>query len=194
MTRHHFAGGLKMKRFPLLLVIMAIVGTLTLVQNAEAQRCEESVTGSVCEDVGLACSPPSGGSCRQVTNNAGNPAGCVCSALAANYYIVSEEPHIVSEEPQPKSHQEFFSIHQQPPVYPQAALRRGSEGYVLLEFNVDESGFVREPRIIEMQGHPNFEEAALSAITKFRYLPRMIDGEPIMVTGVQIKITFEITD
>ena len=88
-----------MKRFPLMLVIMAIVGALTLVQNAEAQRCEESVTGSVCEDVGLACSPPSGGSCRQVTNNAGNPAGCVCSALAASYYIVSEEPqHIVSEE------------------------------------------------------------------------------------------------
>ena len=63
-----------------------------------------------------------------------------------------------------------------------------------MEFNVDESGFVREPSIIEMQGHPNFKEAALSAITKFRYLPRMIDGEPIMVTGVQIKITFEITD
>ena len=91
---------------------------LTLVQNVEAQRCEESVTGSVCEDVGLACSPPSGGSCRQVTNNAGNPAGCVCSALAARYSIVLEEPQpIVSEESQPEPFQEFSSIHQQPPFF-----------------------------------------------------------------------------
>lgn len=81
-----------MKKPLLMLLIPAIVGILALAQSAEAQRCEESVTGSVCEDKDKSCSPPNGGTCRQVTNNAGNPAGCVCSALSSNLYIVSEEP------------------------------------------------------------------------------------------------------
>jgi hypothetical protein len=73
-------------------LVLTFLAVLVSAPVAEAQMCEESVTGSVCESEGAVCSPPNGGTCRQVTNNAGNPAGCVCSALAGGLYIVSEKP------------------------------------------------------------------------------------------------------
>ena len=92
-----------------------------------------------------------------------------------------------------ESAQDYFPLYKQPPAYPRSALRRGVEGYVILEYSVDENGFVREPKIVKHQGHPDFEVAAFSAVRKFRYAPRFVDGKPVMVKGVQNKFTFTIT-
>jgi len=39
-----------------------------------------------------------------------------------------------------------------------------------------------------------FERAALAAVLKFKYKPRVVDGEPIEVAGVRNKITFVLED
>lgn len=79
------------------------------------------------------------------------------------------------------------------PAYPPAAISRNLEGSVIVEFTVTPQGTVRDPRIVEST-HAVFERAALSAVTHFRYQPRVIDGVPIAVGGVRAVINFELSN
>ena len=89
---------------------------------------------------------------------------------------------------------EYLPIVKVAPVYPRRAQTRGIEGFVLLEFVVTKTGAVRDPRIIESQPPGIFDRAALSAALKFKYKPKVVNGEPIDVAGVRNRITFELQD
>jgi len=87
---------------------------------------------------------------------------------------------------------EYLPIVKVQPVYPRRALSRGIEGYVIVEFTVTKSGAVRDPVVVEAQPQNVFDRAAMKAALKFKYKPRVIDGEPVEVPGVRNKITFAI--
>ncbi len=87
---------------------------------------------------------------------------------------------------------EYLPIVKVQPVYPRRALSRGIEGYVIVEFTVTKNGSVRDPFIVESQPKNVFDRAATKAALKFKYKPRVIDGEPVDVPGVRNKITFAI--
>ncbi len=97
---------------------------------------------------------------------------------------------------------EYLPIVKVQPQYPNRALSRGLEGYVIVEFTVTTNGAVRDPFVVEgMAGsrgnlRPSeiFDRAALKAASKFKYKPRVIDGEPVEVPGVRNKITFAIAE
>ena len=89
---------------------------------------------------------------------------------------------------------EYLPITKVQPIYPQRALTRGVEGFVLLEFVVTETGNVRDPVVLEAQPPGVFNRAAIQAVLKFKYKPKIVDGEPVAVSGVQNKITFELQD
>jgi len=93
-----------------------------------------------------------------------------------------------------ESAQDYFPIYKQLPVYPKSALRSRKEGYVILEFDVDENGFARDPRVIATKGSKIFEQPSLDVVKTFRYAPRFIDGQAVVVRGVQNKATFTIND
>ena len=80
------------------------------------------------------------------------------------------------------------------PIYPQRAIDRGIEGYVIVEFTVTKTGAVRDPRVVEYEPSTIFNKAALAAALKFKYKPRIVNGEPIEVRGVLNKITFQLED
>ncbi|MDE0190262.1 MAG: energy transducer TonB [Gammaproteobacteria bacterium] len=80
------------------------------------------------------------------------------------------------------------------PVYPDEAVREGIEGHVLLEFVVTESGAVRDPVVLEAEPPGVFDQAALDAVGKFKYKPKVVDGEPVEITGVRNRFTFEFSD
>lgn len=88
---------------------------------------------------------------------------------------------------------DYLPIVKVAPIYPRRALSRGLEGYVIVEFTVTKTGAVRDPFIVESSS-TLFEKAALKAVLKFKYKPRIVDGEPIEVAGVQNKISFELED
>lgn len=90
------------------------------------------------------------------------------------------------------SSQNYFPIYKQPPVYPKSALRARIEGYVVLQYDVDENGFVRDPRLVKLEGDKNFEQVSFDAVQTFRYAPRFIDGQAVVVKGVQNKFNFSI--
>ena len=88
---------------------------------------------------------------------------------------------------------EYLPIVKVAPVYPSRALTRGLEGYVIVEFTVTRAGTVRDVSVVESTS-ALFERAATEAALKFKYKPRVIDGEAVEVPGVRNKISFEIRD
>ena len=63
---------------------------------------------------------------------------------------------------------------------------------MILEFTVTRAGTVIEPRVIEGNPQGVFEKAALRAVKGYKYKPKMVDGEPVSVTGVRQKFTFKL--
>lgn len=86
---------------------------------------------------------------------------------------------------------EYMPIVQVAPRYPPRAAERGLEGYVILEFVVTREGTVRDPVVVE-SSNSLFDRAAVDAVLRFRYRPRVIDGEPVEVPGVRTRITFNL--
>lgn len=67
---------------------------------------------------------------------------------------------------------------QSAPMYPFEAKRQGIRGEVLVEFTVDESGRVINPRIVE-SSHAMFEEPTLRAVGKWRFEPGRRHGRVV---------------
>ena len=80
------------------------------------------------------------------------------------------------------------------PIYPRRALTRGIEGYVLVEFVVTETGAVRDPVVLFADPPGFFERAAVTAVLKFKYKPKVAGGKPVAVSGVRSRIVFEMED
>ncbi len=79
------------------------------------------------------------------------------------------------------------------PIYPPRALARGIEGWVMLEFTVTENGAVTDIRVIDSQPKSKiFHRASIDAASRWKYKPRVIDGNAVAVQGVRHKITFKI--
>ncbi|PAJ76263.1 protein TonB [Pseudoalteromonas sp. NBT06-2] len=88
---------------------------------------------------------------------------------------------------------EYLPIVKVSPVYPRRALSRGIEGYVIVEFTVTKSGTVTTPIVVNAKPQGIFDRAAMDAALKFKYKPRVVNGEAVEVAGVQNKISFQIS-
>jgi len=85
-----------------------------------------------------------------------------------------------------------IAVAQITPVYPVRALQDRVEGYVLLEFTVDEKGRVRDILVLnETPASYGFAKAAADAALKFKYNPKIQDGIAVATTGVREKFMFE---
>lgn len=89
---------------------------------------------------------------------------------------------------------EYLPIVKVAPVYPRRAQTRGIEGYVILEFVVTRTGSVINPVVVEAKPPGIFDRAAINAALKFKYKPKVVNGEAIDVAGVRNRITFELQD
>jgi protein TonB len=66
------------------------------------------------------------------------------------------------------------------PKFPARARRMDvSEGSVALEYTVDERGAVKDAVVVSASPPGVFDEAALSAIRRWRYQPKLQDGKPV---------------
>ena len=88
---------------------------------------------------------------------------------------------------------DYLPIVKVAPIYPRRAQERGLSGYVIVEFTVTRLGTVIDAKVIETTNSV-FNRSAVKAALKFKYKPKVVDGEPIDVAGVLHKITFEMED
>src|SRR5210317_311413 len=88
---------------------------------------------------------------------------------------------------------DYLPIVRVAPVYPARALSRGLEGFVDLSFTVTTAGTVENPIVLQSTSSL-FERAAIRAVLKFKYKPRVVDGVPVSVPGVKTRISFMLED
>ena len=65
------------------------------------------------------------------------------------------------------------------PTYPQGAAASWREGWVILSYVVSKEGEVTEVMIEDSSGSQEFERAARRAVSRWRYSPAMLDGQPV---------------
>ena len=90
---------------------------------------------------------------------------------------------------------EYLPLVKVAPIYPRRAQTRGITGYCIVTYTVTSTGAIRDPYVEnESDCSPKgiFERASLKAALKFKYKPRVVDGQAIEVAGVQNKFTYEL--
>lgn len=71
------------------------------------------------------------------------------------------------------------------PRMPRRALRDGITGYVVLRITVNPDGTVKSASVEEASPRGVFESAALSAVYKWKFKPKVVDGKPVEQDGIQ---------
>ncbi|MEH6515486.1 MAG: energy transducer TonB [Halioglobus sp.] len=87
---------------------------------------------------------------------------------------------------------EYLPIVKVAPIYPRRAQTRGISGYCIVEYTVTKSGSIKDPVAVDCNPSGVFDKASVKASLKFKYKPRVVDGEAIEVAGVQNKFTYEL--
>lgn len=84
---------------------------------------------------------------------------------------------------------EYLPIVRIEPMYPRRAQSRGIEGYCDMEFTVTKLGTVIDA-VATVCSSSVFKNASTKAVLKWKYKPRVVNGEPIDSTGVQTRLTY----
>ena len=79
------------------------------------------------------------------------------------------------------------------PVYPRDAAISGIEGWVKIEFTITEVGTVKDPQVVDAKPARVFNRAAIRAILKWKFKPRVVDGVAVDRRASQI-IDFTLDD
>ena len=77
--------------------------------------------------------------------------------------------------------------------YPELQRRAGVQGRAVVQFIVDETGAVTEPRVVSSSGNDGLDRAAVQAVQGSRFSPGRQDGEAVRVRFA-VPITFRLPD
>lgn len=81
-----------------------------------------------------------------------------------------------------------------PPQYPSRPLSKGIEGWVLLEFTITAAGTVEDLVVLDSEPPNAFEKSATSAVKRWKYQPKVVNGKPVPQHKMQELITYVIEE
>lgn len=90
--------------------------------------------------------------------------------------------------------EEYLPIVVIQPRYPTKALRENVEGWVSVSFTVNEAGSVEDPVVLESSPAGVFDEASLTAASRFKFNPRVVDGEAVQTPDVRYVFRFSVDE
>ena len=76
--------------------------------------------------------------------------------------------------------------------YPRRAERLGAEGYVVVSFDVDETGTMVDLRVTDSKPKILFDKSALKFFKNMRLSPAMIDGKEVYASDITFRLRFEL--
>ncbi len=79
-----------------------------------------------------------------------------------------------------------------PPQYPVRAAERGIEGYVVMRFTISAAGTVKDPVVVDSEPARIFDRAAIRAIKKWKYKPKIEDGVAVERPNIEVKLAFNL--
>ncbi len=80
------------------------------------------------------------------------------------------------------------------PQYPIRAAEQGIEGWVELKFTISVTGAVLDPVVTAAHPARIFDRAAIRAVTRWKYNPKIEDGQPVERPGVKVRLRFQLAD
>ena len=78
------------------------------------------------------------------------------------------------------------------PEYPIRAAQRGIEGWVEVAFTISASGTVKDAEVTGYYPSSVFNTAALRAIRRWKYNPKIENGKPVERPGMTVRLTFQL--
>jgi periplasmic protein TonB len=120
-------------------------------------------------------SPPAG-VVVGVSNDIGSDVGVIAAALP---------PPVVTPRPPVRVGGNIIppvKTHNVSPVYPDLARQTKTQGVVILEAVIDESGIVTSARVL--RGKPLLDQAAVDAVSQWKFTPARLNNEaiPVVIT------------
>jgi len=79
-----------------------------------------------------------------------------------------------------------------PPKYPRRAAKRHIEGWVKVEFTITVDGNVKDAMVVKAQPPEVFDDAALQAISRWKFKGKMVNGVAVTQRAVQT-LQFKLT-
>jgi protein TonB len=76
------------------------------------------------------------------------------------------------------------------PQYPIIAARDGVEGYVIVEFDINEVGAVINVSVIKAQPKRTFDRSAIQAVKGWKYKPKVDQGHAVSQPRQQVRLDF----
>jgi hypothetical protein len=101
--------------------------------------------------------------------------------------------YVMAEETGTPVNQEYAPLEKKAPIYPYVTQFNGIEGYCIVQYTVTELGKVKDAFPETCSPIGLFEGVSVESAKKFIYQPRIVDGIPRSVSGVQNKFTFDLT-
>jgi TonB family protein len=77
-------------------------------------------------------------------------------------------------------------------IYPPEARAAGTEGYVIVRYDVDAEGRVINPRVVQAEPVGVFDAAAIETVSSWRFQPARGASQPRVIEGVQSRVQFSL--
>lgn len=101
--------------------------------------------------------------------------------------------YVMAEETDTPVNQEYAPLEKKAPIYPYVTQFNGIEGYCIVQYTVTQLGKVKDAFPETCSPIGLFEGVSVESAKKFIYQPRIVDGIPKSVSGVQNKFVFDLT-
>ena len=78
------------------------------------------------------------------------------------------------------------------PIYPIHAAEMGIEGWVILRFDITTTGATANVVVVEAEPTRLFDKAAIRAVEKWKYRPKVIDGKARIKRNLKVRLRFNL--
>ncbi|MBX2813605.1 MAG: energy transducer TonB [Myxococcales bacterium] len=78
------------------------------------------------------------------------------------------------------------------PIYPRRAADQFIEGWVQLKFDITPTGATANVKVVAAQPKRIFDRAAVQAVSKWKYKPKVVEGQAMVQRGLLVRLDFKL--